>query len=427
MRVLTLVASVTCCWLGAANAQLITAYTGDEPPPKMWIIDVTTGDDVEGPLGKSRALASDPTTNRIFEIEDRSLGRTSVSLRISTVDASGRITQGSPRLVVDDDGIDIRFIRSLAFGNGTLYAASSGNSRAGVPGSLGTIDLETYVYTPLPTSNLSPGASAMTFDHDRNQLLLGSIGSGSNPNRIFAFDPETGESELVVELPPEEGDFDGLAYGYQRIWMDCGASNACGDISVFNRITGAFEAPLDTPNRFGNGSGGATFLATLAVIPPCGDGLDNDGDGEVDHPADPGCDSPDDASEKAEGAPSLPCDNGLDDDGDGWIDFDPTTFASPGDATTDPAGGGDPGCAGPSAPTEAPACQNGIDDADGDDAVDFDGGRSVNGVTDPAGPDPQCIGRPWRNRETTHGCGIGSEIALLLPALAYLRGRRVRW
>ncbi len=278
MKPLALVVLATVCWVGAATAQLVTAYTGDEPPPKMWIIDVVTGDDVEGPLGKSRALASDPATDRIFEIEDRRLGRTTVSLRISDVGPDQQIIQGPSRAVVDENGIDIRFIRSLAFGNGTLYAASSGNSRRGVEGSLGTIDLETFVYTPLPTSDLSPGASAMTFDHDRNQLLLGSIGAGSNPNRIFAFDPVTGESELVVELPEEEGSFDGLAYGYHRIWMDCGSSNACGDISVFNRITGEFEAPLDTPNRFGNGSGGATFLESLAVSPPpCLGDIDGDG------------------------------------------------------------------------------------------------------------------------------------------------------
>ncbi len=266
MKYFAWVLSVTFCWLSSANAQLITAYTGDEAPPKNWIIDVTTGDDVEGPLGESRALASDPATNRIFEIEDRRLGRSTVSLRISEVGPDQEIIQGSSRAVVDSNGQDIRFITALAFGNGTLYAQSSGNSRVGVPPALGTIDLESLVFTPLPTAALAPSPRGMTFDTDRDELLIGT--AQNNVLSIFAFDPATGVRTLVVDLPPEEGNFDGLAYGDDRIWMDCGSSNACGDISVYNRLTGAFEAPLDTPNRFGNGSGGAAFLEALAVSPP---------------------------------------------------------------------------------------------------------------------------------------------------------------
>jgi hypothetical protein len=58
----------------------------------------------------------------------------------------------------------------------------------------------------------------------------------------------------------------------------------------------------------------------LAVItqPDCNDGLDEDGDGAIDFPEDPGCSSLDDDSELDA---SLACDNGLDDDADGWIDF----------------------------------------------------------------------------------------------------------
>ena len=52
------------------------------------------------------------------------------------------------------------------------------------------------------------------------------------------------------------------------------------------------------------------FLAT----PACSDGIDNDGDTAVDHPADPGCSSPVDWSE------AFDCEDGLDNDGDGDID-----------------------------------------------------------------------------------------------------------
>lgn len=96
-----------------------------------------------------------------------------------------------------------------------------------------------------------------------------------------------------------------------------------------------------------------TDLLALVDRPDCADGLDDDGDGLVDYPADPGCESPTDPSERSS---LLVCDNGLDDDGDGLIDF--------------PA---DPGCAfgiDPSEKTDAYQCDNGLDD-DGDLAIDF--------------------------------------------------------
>lgn len=68
--------------------------------------------------------------------------------------------------------------------------------------------------------------------------------------------------------------------------------------------------------------------------PECSDGLDEDGDGFVDFPADPGCTDALDASER--GA-TYQCDNGIDDDGDLAIDF-------PNDA----------GCLYPTNPIEAP-------------------------------------------------------------------------
>lgn len=100
----------------------------------------------------------------------------------------------------------------------------------------------------------------------------------------------------------------------------------------------------------------------LAVIdqPDCDDGLDDDGDGLVDYPDDPGCGSLGDDSERE---PLLTCDNGLDDDGDGLVDM------------------ADPGCIHPTDLNERGAiyaCDNGLDD-DGDAFADYP-------------DDPECVG-----------------------------------
>src|SRR5690606_16355056 len=55
----------------------------------------------------------------------------------------------------------------------------------------------------------------------------------------------------------------------------------------------------------------------VAVLSPtaCNDGDDDDGDGLVDYPDDPGCTAPGDRSEGPD------CADGLDNDGDGLVDF----------------------------------------------------------------------------------------------------------
>jgi hypothetical protein len=93
------------------------------------------------------------------------------------------------------------------------------------------------------------------------------------------------------------------------------------------------------------------------------------------------------------------CSNGIDDDGDGAMDFPD-----------------DPGCGTPLALKEAPRCNDGVDN-DGDGGIDWDGG----GTGSP--PDLECAGIASRDREVVNsgGCGLGAELVLVLAVLRRLR------
>jgi hypothetical protein len=137
----------------------------------------------------------------------------------------------------------------------------------------------------------------------------------------------------------------------------------------------------------------------LLVVPfACSNGRDDDNDGLVDFPADPGCASAAGTSELLGGA----CDDGIDNDGDGDVDH--------------PA---DLGCQTYTSATESPQCEDNVDN-DGDGKVDHDGGPQATA------PDPQCVSKPWRNKEKKDGCGLGFEVAPLLPLWFWLRGLRAR-
>lgn len=97
------------------------------------------------------------------------------------------------------------------------------------------------------------------------------------------------------------------------------------------------------------------------------------------------------------------CDDGIDNDLDRWSDHV-----------------GDPGCRDAAAIREDPQCQDGINNDPGEDGfVDFDGGLSALGYVATA-PDPECQGTSWRNCESNRCCGLGFELALLLPGLMWL-------
>jgi hypothetical protein len=138
----------------------------------------------------------------------------------------------------------------------------------------------------------------------------------------------------------------------------------------------------------------------VATIPPdsaCSNGIDDDGDGLTDFGAgatnDPGCIT---AADRVERQAGLHCDDGVDNDGDGLADFH-----------------ADPGCESSAATRENPKCDDDVDN-DGDGKIDWNG---------PGEPDPQCSGKPYKNREAASSCGLGAEVAMTCGLIAVARRR----
>jgi hypothetical protein len=105
--------------------------------------------------------------------------------------------------------------------------------------------------------------------------------------------------------------------------------HAAGCTSAPDVVLNSREATTNTPQL---------VVETTAGPPPppaCSDGTDNDADGKIDYPADPGCTSATDTDE-TDPPPPPACSDGTDNDADGKVDY--------------PA---DPGCTGPADTDEA--------------------------------------------------------------------------
>lgn len=138
--------------------------------------------------------------------------------------------------------------------------------------------------------------------------------------------------------------------------------------------SGTVDISLELSGGGGGGGFPPPFVGPPAPTAVCSDGLDNDGDGFIDFPTDPGCDSPTDPDETDPPAPPV-CSDGLDNDGDGLIDFP-----------------NDPGCDSAADPDETdppipPVCSDGFDN-DGDGFIDFPDDPGCDSAVDPDETDP---------------------------------------
>ncbi|MBI5478388.1 MAG: hypothetical protein HY906_05995, partial [Deltaproteobacteria bacterium] len=138
---------------------------------------------------------------------------------------------------------------------------------------------------------------------------------------------------------------------------------------AFGPLYGGLEvrATAQAPGEQESPLSEACFVTFMAA---CADGLDNDGDGLVDFPADPGCTSPSDSSE-VDPPPVSPCADGLDNDADGLTDMN------------------DPDCVltGGLSEVPLPACMDGLDN-DGDGLTDFPADPGCHSPNDDDETDP---------------------------------------
>jgi hypothetical protein len=123
----------------------------------------------------------------------------------------------------------------------------------------------------------------------------------------------------------------------------CSAAGECPPgFTCFAEDQRCYREPPDTdPIDASAIDGGAIDGAPpdSSFMPECSNGIDDDCDGVVDFPADPGCDGADDPNEHG----TKQCDDGVDNDQDGATDYK----FGPGCATSDPQ------CADPDDPNES--------------------------------------------------------------------------
>ena len=193
-------------------------------------------------------------------------------------------------------------------------------------------------------------------------VIVGRAVDANGADRAFVWDAAHGMRDLATVLQSD--------YGVDVTdWVLTEATGISDVVSNTYTVVGRGVDPQ------GNPQGWVAYLTP----PACSDGVDNDGDGQTDYPADPGCRSASDHSEQ------FDCQDGIDDDGDGLVDYpadpgcraatDPTEkfdcsdgLDNDGDGLTDyPA---DPGCFTADWPLENPECSDGIDN-DGDGNVDY--------------------------------------------------------
>ncbi len=160
-------------------------------------------------------------------------------------------------------------------------------------------------------------------------LSITSLASSSFSDSVAVYGPSCGGTALACETFDEPIALTNIAAGDLFVVVD-GYSSGSGTFTL--NVSGVIkngescEGPLVTSGVLTCAtSATCTGPAGMKTCVPaqCSDGLDNNGDGKIDYPTDPGCDSPSDNTETTvcPGANCPVCSDTTDNDADGHIDY----------------------------------------------------------------------------------------------------------
>ncbi|MCC6554239.1 MAG: DUF11 domain-containing protein, partial [Polyangiaceae bacterium] len=235
-------------------------------------------------------------------------------------------------------------LATIPANGGTLVVGFDATVGAAVPPGLYTIDLQTTLRdngVGRDVENATFGLAPLLVDPVRSEPPAINEHIFAGANVVSGVTSEGAVATVVVSVNGNAAP--AVVAGAGGVFTAAVPTLFAGQhLNATAQAPGEIESLPSSPDAVVQGLSNMTF---------CNDGLDNDGDGLVDYPADPGCESALDPDET-----DVPqCSNGLDDDGDGLADY--------------PA---DPSCSSFLDDDEsgAPACGDGADN-DGDGLTDF--------------------------------------------------------
>ena len=177
----------------------------------------------------------------------------------------------------------------------------------------------------------------------------GSCGGQGNPEVVFLYRVSRVIQSLDISTVGPGTTVPTAIYARRRDCLDPGAEVGCHRddlaaatpghvLSLPNPEFGDYYIFVDGAN---NHAGPVQVTVTEVDLPQCSNQVDDDGNGRIDYPSDPGCSGPDDREEVAPAEPPA-CSNDLDDDGDGLVDYpiDQGCISAAGESEVDRCGQG---------------------------------------------------------------------------------------
>jgi hypothetical protein len=238
------------------------------------------------------------------------------------------------------------------------------------------------------TLSIKPGSSSAT----TGVTFTGGVASLSGPRSVGSANLSISSSQTVTSIP-------GTAKWYPSV---TGGTRAVDESALFG--TSGFN--IGTVNPGEQGVLVAFFKVGNEIVNTvyqCNDNIDNDGDGRVDYPNDPGCSSPTDNDEYNTIVNTVyQCNDGYDNDGDGLRDYP-----------------SDPGCSSYIDDSEYNTvinytyqCNDGYDN-DGDGLRDYPSDPGCSSYTDDSEYNQVIIANTLPQAITTNASSVGQTTARL--------------